>query len=76
MLLTQMWNLDEGNRGIKVNQNGTVSLTAARSEFLPPHSWKRILLPYKAQISGGVSFLCGLSKSRLVAGLTVTKGAR
>ena len=74
VLLEQMWELGSGHIGVKTNPNGTFSLTAARSEFLPPKSWKRILIPYKARIVGGSTFVCGLHRPGLVAGLTLTKG--
>ena len=60
--------------GIKTNPNDTFSLTEAHSEFLPPKSWKRTLIPYKARIVGGSTFVCGLHRPGLVAGLTLTKG--
>ena len=76
VLLEQMWELNQGHKGIKVNPNGVVSLTAARSEFLPPKQWKRILLPYKALVTGGSTIVPGLQKPGLVAGLTFGQGGQ
>jgi len=70
-----MWELT-GHKGIRVNPNGSVSLTAARSEFLPPKAWKRVLIPYKASIVGATTFVCGLQRPGLVAGLSITKGGQ
>ena len=74
VLLEQMLELGSGHIGVKTNPNGTFSLTVACSEFLPPKSWKRILIPYKARIVGGSTFVCGLHGPGLVTGLTLTKG--
>ena len=74
VLLEQMWESGSGHMGIKTNPNDTFSLTAARSEFLPPKLWKRTLIPYKARIVGASTFVCGLHRPGLVAGLTLTKG--
>ena len=74
VLLDQIWELGSGHIGIKTNPNGTFPLTAARSEFFPPKSWKRVLIPYTTQIVGGCTFFCGLFRPELVDSLTLAKG--
>ncbi len=70
--LVQKWEL-QGHRGIRVNPNDTVSLTAAKSHFLPPGSERTIMIPYKAEIVGGATIVNGLNRAGLMATLTVTK---
>ena len=75
ILLEQMWDLG-GNKGHKLNSDGSVSLTAARSEFLSPQKWKRIQLPYKVSHVDSPTFVCGLQRPGLVAKLSITHGGQ
>ena len=75
VLLEQIWNMN-GERGLKIHPEGSVSILAGKSMFLPPKSWTRVFLPYKIHIEGGVTVLCGLSRPGLIAGLSVTKGGQ
>ena len=75
VLLEQIWNMN-GERGLKIHPEGSVSILAGKSVFLPPKSWTRVFLPYKIHIEGGVTVLCGLSRPGLIAGLSVTKGGQ
>ena len=74
-LLEQIWNMN-GEKGLKIHPEGSVSVLAGKSVFLPPKSWTRVFLPYKIHIEGGVTVLCGLSRPGLIAGLSVTKGGQ
>ena len=75
VLLEQIWNLN-GEKGLKMHPEGSVSILAGKSVFLPPKNWTRVFLPYKMHIEGGVTILCGLSRPGLIAGLSVTKGGQ
>ncbi len=70
--LHQKWEL-HGHQGIRTNPNGTVSLTAAKTYFLPPKNWNVIMIPYKAEIIGGATIANGLSRAGLLSTLTLTK---
>ncbi len=70
--LHQKWEL-HGHMGIRTNPNGTVSLTAAKTYFLPPKSWNVIMVPYKAEIIGGATIANGLSRAGLLSTLTLTQ---
>ena len=51
-----------------------MSLFSGKSVFLAPREWTRVYLPFKANVNGKVTLVCGLERRGLVAGLSVTKG--
>ena len=75
VILEQLWEI-KGNKGIKMNSARSVSLTAAHPEFLPPRTWKRIMIPYRLKIDGGATIVPALQRQGLVAGICVTKGGQ
>ena len=44
VLLEQVWNLS-GEKGLKVHLEGSVSILAGKTVFLPPKNWTRVFLP-------------------------------
>ena len=72
--LEQLWDLE--GIGLTVHSPTAVSVLLGKSVFVPPREWKRIYLPYKVVVKGGVSVFCGLQRAGLISGLSITKGGQ
>ena len=73
--LEQMWSL-EGTRGLAVHSPNQITVQSGKAFFIPPKTWKRLYLPYKIFIEGGVTVALALQKEGIIAGLSLTKGGQ
>ena len=74
-MLEQLWSTIS-TRGLSVLSKDHVAVLAGKAFFIPPRTWKRLYLPFKAHVGGGTTIALALQKEGLISGLSITRGGQ